>query len=161
MRIRNQTAVTIAYTLKDDAGAVLETTEGSEPLTYLHGGGNVVAGLERALEGRSAGDKLSVSLSPGEAYGLRDDGLVRRIPIRQLQVKEKDSVAVGGRYRAWTESGARMVQVTAREGSDVVVDGNHPRAGMTVHFDVAVIAVREATAAELAHGHVHGPDSDH
>jgi FKBP-type peptidyl-prolyl cis-trans isomerase SlyD len=161
VQIRSGQAVTIAYTIKDEAGKVLETREGGEPLTYLQGGGNVVVGLQKALEGKRVGEKLKVSLSPGDAYGLRDDTLIRKIPLRQLQVKDRDNVVVGGRYRAWMANGSHVVYVTAREGNHVVVDGNHPLAGVALHFEVEVIGVRDATAAELAHGHVHGPDSHH
>ena len=161
MQIGHGKAVTIAYNLKDDAGAVLETTEGGEPLSYLVGGGRVLGGLENALAGRSAGERLAVVLPAADAYGARDEGLVQTIPIRQLQVEDKSTVVVGGRYRAWLPDGAHLVVVKERRDKEVVVDGNHPLAGKALHFEVEVIAIREATAAELAHGHVHGPDSDH
>ena len=87
--------------------------------------------------------------------------LVKEFPIRQLQVEDKSTVVVGGRYRAWLPDGAHLVVVKERRDKEVVVDGNHPLAGKALHFEGEVIAIREATAAELAHGHVHGPDSDH
>ena len=154
-------AVTIAYNLKDDGGTVLETTEGGEPLSYLVGSGRIVDGLERALAGRSAGERLAVVLSAADGYGARDEGLVQTIPLRQLQVEDKSTVVVGGRYRAWLSHGALLVTVKERRDKEVVVDGNHPLAGKPLHCEVEVIAIRDATAAELAHGHVHGPDSDH
>ncbi len=161
MQIRAQTVVSIAYTLKDDAGEVLDSSEDRDPLAYIHGAGNIVPGLEKALEGKSAGDKLSVKLSPEEAYGPRDPALVATIPKRQLQVDDRSKVVVGGRYRAWLAGGAQLVQVTAIDGDQVSVDGNHPLAGMSLHFEVEVAEVRKATAQELTHGHVHGPGGHH
>lgn len=161
MQIGSKKAVTIAYTLKDDAGEVLDTSEGQEPLIYLHGTGNIVPGLEKALEGKTTGDKISVTLPPADAYGERDEKLVRNIPMRRLQVDDKAKVKVGGRYRAWMEDGGRVVHVTALKGDYVGVDANHPLAGKTLHFDVEVVGVRDATDDELAHGHVHGPGGHH
>jgi FKBP-type peptidyl-prolyl cis-trans isomerase SlyD len=153
--------VTIGYTLKDDAGLVLDSSEGGDPLTYLQGGGNIVPGLERALEGKGAGDRLSVTLSPDDGYGARDESLKTTIPARQLQVQDRSQVKVGERYRAWLADGAHVVLVTAIDGDQVSVDGNHPLAGMALHFDVTVVEVRKATAQELSHGHVHGPGGHH
>lgn len=161
MQIGSQKAVAIAYTLKDDEGKVLDSSEGHEPLTYLHGGDNLVAGLEKALEGKAAGDKLQVKLTPEEAYGSRDEALIRKVPLRKLQADGKTKVGVGGRYRVNTPEGPRSVLVTAVQGDYVTVDANHPLAGMTLHFDVEVISVRDATPEELTHGHVHGPGGHH
>ena len=161
MQIRAQSVVTIGYTLKNDAGEVLDSSDGADPLTYLQGGGNIVPGLERALEGKGAGDKLSVVLAPEDAYGARDESLKTTIPVRQVQVQDRSQIKVGERYRAWLADGARVVMVTAIDGSQVSVDGNHPLAGMTLHFEVYVVEVRKATAQELSHGHVHGPGGHH
>ncbi|HEX3693933.1 MAG TPA: peptidylprolyl isomerase [Polyangia bacterium] len=161
MKISAKKAVTIGYTVKDDAGEILDTSMGTDPLTYLHGLGNIVPGLERALEGKSAGDNVAVSLPPADGYGARDESLRQTIPLRQLQVDDKRKVKVGGRYRAWLAGGAHVVEVTAIDGDQVTVDGNHPLAGMTLHFTVDVVEVRNATADELAHGHVHGPGGHH
>jgi FKBP-type peptidyl-prolyl cis-trans isomerase SlyD len=161
MQIGAGKAVTIAYTLTDDAGKVLDRKPGDKPLTYLQGGGNVVPGLESALQGKVVGDQLEVTLSPGDAYGVRDETLVGKIPMRQLEVQDKKQIAVGGRYRAWMADGFRVVQVAGIEGDQVLIDGNHPMAGMTLRFAIEVMAVRDATAQELAHGHVHGPGGHH
>lgn len=161
MKIGAKKAVTIAYTLKDEAGEVLDTSQGGDPLTYLQGEGNIVPGLERALEGKTTGDNVKVALAPDDAYGKRDEALKQTIPARQLQVEDKRKVKVGGRYRAWLDGGAHTVEVIAVDGSQVTVDGNHPLAGMTLHFEVDVVEVRDATAEELAHGHVHGPGGHH
>ena len=161
MKIAAKAAVTIAYTLTDEAGQVLETSKGGDPLTYLQGRGNIVPGLEKALEGKSAGDSVKVSLPPEDAYGTRDEALAQTIPIRQIQVDDKRQIKVGGRYRAWIEGGPHTVLVKAIEKVQVAVDGNHPLAGRTLHFAIDVLEVRAATAEELAHGHVHGPGGHH
>ncbi|HEY2899685.1 MAG TPA: peptidylprolyl isomerase [Polyangia bacterium] len=161
MKISAKKAVTIGYTVKDDAGEILDTSMGTDPLTYLQGLGNIVPGLERALEGKTAGDNVVVSLAPADAYGTRDESLQQTIPLRQLQVDDKRKVKVGGRYRAWLDGGAHVVEVIAINGDQVTVDGNHPLAGKTLHFTVDVVEVRNATADELAHGHVHGPGGHH
>jgi len=159
MQIGSQKAVTIEYTLKDDAGEVLDTSDGRKPLTYLHGVGSLVPGLEKALEGKSAGETITVTLSPDEGYGARDERLVRKLPVRKL--REAAHVQVGGRYAADTPDGPRLVLVTELHGDYVTVDANHPLAGMSLHFSVKVVEVREATPEELAHGHVHGPGGHH
>jgi FKBP-type peptidyl-prolyl cis-trans isomerase SlyD len=158
MQIAAQKAVTIGYTLKDDAGKVLDSSEGGEPLTYLHGTGDIVPGLEKALEGKQVGDAISVSLSPEEAYGHRDERQVRNIPLRKLP---KGKVEAGMQYEVTTEAGPMLALVTAVKGDYATIDANHPLAGMSLHFDVNVVAVRDATPEELEHGHVHGPGDHH
>ena len=158
MQIADRTAVTIAYTLKDDAGKVIDTSEGKDPLTYLHGVGTLVPGLEKALQGKQAGDALNVDLAPADAYGDRDEQRIRNVPLRKLPAGK---VTVGARYRVQTEGGAVAALVLAVDGDYAKVDLNHPLAGMNLHFEVKVVGVREATKEELAHGHVHGPGGHH
>jgi len=158
MQIESRKAVTIDYTLKDDGGEVLDSSEGREPLTYLQGTGSVVPGLEKALAGKTVGDTVDVTLTPDEAYGPRDERLVRNMPRRKIA---EEKVKVGGRYPAETPEGPRLVLVTALRGDYATVDANHPLAGMTLHFSVKVVGVRDATDEEIAHGHVHGPGGHH
>ena len=158
MLIGPKTVVSIDYTLKSDAGDVLDTSEGREPLVYLHGAGNLVPGLEKALEGHVAGDNLEVSLPPAEAYGDRDDKMVRNLPLRKIADKKPQ---VGRRYRAQLDDGMAVVLVTGLRGDYATVDANHPLAGMTLHFQVKVVEIREATAEEMTHGHVHGAGDHH
>lgn len=153
MTIGPKTVVTIDYTLKDDGGAVLDSSDGGKPLVYLHGVGNLVPGLEKALDGKSTGETLSVSLGPDDGYGHRDESLVMNIQVRRLRDKK---AAVGLRTLAETKDGVRMVLVTAVRGDYATVDANHPLADMTLHFQVKVVDVREATADEIEHGHIHG-----
>jgi FKBP-type peptidyl-prolyl cis-trans isomerase SlyD len=158
MQIAPRTAVTIDYTLKDDSGEVLDSSEGKKPLTYLHGLGNLVPGLEKALEGKGAGESLEVSLTPEEGYGHHDDKLVRKLPLRKLADKNPQP---GRRTRAQFDDGLRFALVTSVSGDYATVDGNHPLAGKTLHFAVKIVAVREATKDELEHGHVHDGDGHH
>jgi FKBP-type peptidyl-prolyl cis-trans isomerase SlyD len=160
MKIAPKSVVTIDYTLKSEGGDVLDTSEGGEPLTYLHGMGNLVPGLEKALEGHDAGDSLEVNLAPADGYGDRDDKLVRNLPVRKLASGDKPP-QVGRRYRAQLEDGIAVVLVTGLKGDYATVDANHPLAGMSLHFQIKVKEVREATAEELTHGHVHGPGGQH
>ena len=159
MAIAADQVVSIHYTLKNDAGEVLDRSQADAPLTYLHGRGNLIPGLERELTGKSSGDRLQVRIVPAEAYGEYDQGLVQRVPRRAL--KGVRDVRVGLQLQAQTAQGARVVTVTQLSGDLVTLDGNHPLAGQHLNFDVEVGAVRAATAEELAHGHVHGPGGHH
>jgi FKBP-type peptidyl-prolyl cis-trans isomerase SlyD len=158
MQIGPKKAVTIEYTLKDEAGEILDTSSGRPPLTYLHGVGALVPGLETALDGKAAGDAVDVTLTPDEGYGTRDERLVRKVPLRKLR---DQNVAVGRRVPADMDGGPRLVLITALHGDYATVDANHPLAGKTLAFAVKVVEVRDATAEELAHGHVHGPGGHH
>jgi FKBP-type peptidyl-prolyl cis-trans isomerase SlyD len=158
MQIGAKKAVTIHYTLKDDAGEVLDTSDKRDPLTYLHGTGNIVPGLEAALEGKSPGDALDVTLTPEQAYGQRDEEAVRNVPRRKLPAGK---IAVGTQFRMQTDGGMVVGTVLALRGDYVTVDLNHPLAGKTLHFNVSVVEVRDATEEELSHGHVHGPGGHH
>jgi FKBP-type peptidyl-prolyl cis-trans isomerase SlyD len=159
MAIAADQVVSIHYTLKNDAGEVLDRSQADAPLTYLHGHGNLIPGLERELAGKSPGDKVQVRIVPAEAYGEYDDALVQRVPRRSL--KGIRDVRVGLQLQAQTAQGARVVTVTQLAGDLVTLDGNHPLAGQHLNFDVEIGEVRAATAEELAHGHVHGPDGHH
>ena len=155
MQVAANKVVLIHYTLTSGSGEVLDSSAGGDPLAYLHGGGNLVPGLEEALEGRSAGTRLKVAVAPDKAYGTHDPDLVQTVPKRAFQGIA--DIRPGMRFTAQTEQGARQVVVTRVVGDIVTVDGNHPLAGQSLNFDVEITEVREATAEELQHGHVHGP----
>ena len=159
MSIKKDSVVTFNYTLKDDAGEVIDSSAPGEPLAYLHGHGNLVPGLERELEGRNAGDKLTVKVTPSDGYGEHNKDLIQKIPRRSL--KGINKITVGMRLHAQTQEGPRAVTVTAVTGDMVTIDGNHPLAGQNLNFDIELIEVRDATEEELAHGHVHGPGGHH
>jgi len=159
LTIKRNSVVTFHYTLKDDTGEVIDSSSGQEPLAYLHGHGQIVAGLERELEGRSTGDKLSVKVPAADGYGEYNKALVQKVPRRAL--KGIANISVGMRLHAQSSEGARAVVVTHVAGDMVTLDGNHPLAGQNLNFDIEVTEVREATEEELSHGHVHGPGGHH
>ena len=159
MSISPDQVVSIHYTLRDDTGEVIDRSAEGEPLAYLHGRGQLIPGLERELTGRSAGDRLQVKIAPAEGYGEYDRELVQQVPRRAL--KGVGQLRVGLRLQAQTPDGPRAVTVTQLNGDMVTLDGNHPLAGKTLHFQVEVAAVRAATEEELAHGHVHGAGGHH
>jgi FKBP-type peptidyl-prolyl cis-trans isomerase SlyD len=159
MLIAKDAVVTLHYTLKNDAGETLDTSAGGDPLAYLQGNGNLIPGLERALEGKKAGDKLSVKISPSDGYGELDKALVQQVPRRSF--KGIANIQVGMQFQVQTPEGPRAVTVTNVVGDMVTVDGNHPLAGQNLNFDVEVTDVRTATEEELSHGHVHGPGGHH
>jgi len=142
------------YTLKDAQGEVLDSSEGQEPLTYLHGAGNIIIGLEEQLTDKNVGDQVNAVVSPEKGYGQPVDALIQTVP-KEAFGAEIDNVAVGMRFQAETEQGPVPVVVTAMDSTTVTVDGNHPLAGKELHFDVTIESVREATQEEIEHGHVH------
>jgi FKBP-type peptidyl-prolyl cis-trans isomerase SlyD len=153
MKIEDNTVVSIDYTLKDDTGTVLDTSDGREPLDYLQGAGNIIPGLEKALVGKTVGDAIDVVIGPDDGYGRRDDKAVRKLPLRKLADKNPQ---VGRRYRAQLDDGVAVVLVTAISGDYATIDANHPLADKQLHFAVKVTGVRAATDEEKEHGHVHG-----
>jgi FKBP-type peptidyl-prolyl cis-trans isomerase SlyD len=154
MQIAQNSVVAFHYTLTNDAGEVLDSSEGRQPLTYLHGAGNIIPGLEKQLEGREAGEKLNVSVAPEEGYGEVQPQLVQEVPRDAFQGVE--AVEPGMQFQAQTQGGPLMVTVTKVEGDTVTVDGNHPLAGQKLNFDVEISTVRDASQEEIEHGHVHG-----
>lgn len=158
MPIEARKVVSIDYTLSDESGRVLDSSRGRAPLAYLHGAGNIVPGLEKALDGKSEGETLEVSVPPAEGYGVRDERLLQNIAIRKLPDKKAQ---VGMRLHAQTEHGTRIVTVTAVRGDYATIDANHPLAGRTLNFKVTIVGVRDATDEERTHGHAHGPGGHH
>lgn len=160
MQIAKHSVVTINYRLKDSEGNVLDSSEGGEPLVYLHGVGNLVPGLEKALEGKSKGDSISVAVSPDEGYGERNLDLIQEVPRDRFE--DSDNVEVGMQFQARTSAGGvRVFRVLGVTEDSIRVDGNHELAGETLHFDVEVVDVRAANAEEIQHGHAHGPGGHH
>ncbi len=155
MAIKQDSVVTLHYTLTDDGGDVIDSSASGDPLSYLHGRGNLIPGLERELQGKSAGDKLTVKVAPADGYGVYDQSLIEQIPRRSL--KGIANIKVGMQLRAQTPQGPRTVTVTRIVGDMVTLDANHPLAGKNLNFEVEITGVRDATEEELSHGHVHGP----
>jgi FKBP-type peptidyl-prolyl cis-trans isomerase SlyD len=159
VEIAADTVVLIHYTLKDDDGAVIDSSSGGDPLAYIQGHGNLVAGLEKALEGKKEGDTVAVSVAPADGYGKYDAALIQRVPKRSLQ--GSGEIKKGMQFQGQTPDGMRLFTVSAVVGDMITLDGNHPLADKTLHFDVNIVGVREATAEELEHGHVHGAGGHH
>jgi FKBP-type peptidyl-prolyl cis-trans isomerase SlyD len=159
VQIAKNNVATINYRLSDDQGNLIDESAGRDPVVYLHGVGNLVPGLERALEGKSQGDSLSVIVPPQEGFGERDDALVQDVPRDRFE--GADSVEIGMQFQARTPAGVRVFRVVDVKDDSVRVDGNHELAGETLHFDVEVLDVREALPEEIEHGHAHGPGGHH
>ncbi len=159
MKIAQDTAVSIHYTLRDADGATLDASGSTGPLAYLHGHGNIIPGLESALEGKVVGDKFTVNVAPEQGYGVRDERLVQMVP--RTRFGDSAELVAGMQFQAQSPQGPRLVTVTRVEKDLVTVDSNHPLAGKTLTFEVDVAEVRKATRVELEHGHVHGPGGHH
>jgi FKBP-type peptidyl-prolyl cis-trans isomerase SlyD len=159
MQIAERTVASFNYTLTNDAGEVIDSSEGRSPLAYLHGAGNIVPGLEKEMAGRKAGDRFDVVVAPEEGYGQPNPMLVQVVPREAFQ--GVDTIEVGMEFQAQTPQGPLSVVVSKVDADNVTVDGNHPLAGKTLHFAIEVTDVRDASVEELAHGHVHGPGGHH
>ncbi len=152
--IGDNLVVTMHYKLTDDSGNVLDTSEGSQPLAYLHGAGNIIPGLEKALVGKVEGDSLQVKIEPGEGYGDVNPALVQTID--KSAFKGVETIEVGMTFEAQAPDGSmQRIRIQKVEGDAITIDGNHPLAGVVLHFDVTIVSVREATEEEVAHGHAH------
>ena len=159
MQIAKDKVASIEYTLTDTEGTILDSSVGGEPLAYLHGAGNIIPGLEKALEGRKVGDAFVVSIAPVDGYGEKDDSLAQEVPRHMFG--GVDQIEVGMQFHAQTDHGMQVITVAAVNGDMITVDANHPLAGQTLTFDVKVVEVRAATGEELEHGHVHGAGGHH
>lgn len=155
MPVANDMVVSIHYTLTNAAGEVLDSSDGGEPLTYLHGSGNIIPGLESALEGQEAGSNLKVEVSPEQGYGSVQDALIQEVPRKAFG--DVQDIQEGMRFQAETDQGPVPVVITKVSDDTVTVDGNHPLAGQVLFFDVSISEIRAATEDELSHGHAHGP----
>jgi len=158
--IGENSVVAMHYKLTDGDDITIDSSEGSEPLTYLHGSGNVIPGLEKALVGKAEGDNLQVEVAPAEGYGEILPELIQSIEKSSFQGVEK--IEVGMSFEATGPDGSmQRVEVKEIEGDMITIDANHPLAGITLKFDVTIVSIREATEQELEHGHVHTHGDDH
>lgn len=158
MKIEKNKVVSMIYTLKDDSGKVLDSNDSSNVLSFIQGLGNIIPGLEQALEGKAKGEKMNVSVQAVNGYGDRNEEMVQELTKDQFG---KEEAKVGMQFHAQGHHGPYVVTVTKIEGDTVTVDANHPLAGVDLHFDVEITEVREAENEELEHGHVHGPGGHH
>lgn len=153
MKITKNVVPSIAYQVRTQDGVLVDEAPVEQPLEYLHGHNNLVIGLENALEGKAVGDTFEVRVKPEEAYGEYNENMVQRVPKDVFM--GVDELEVGMRFIADTDLGPLPVVITEVDGDEVVVDGNHMLAGQELLFSVEVVATREATLEEIAHGHVH------
>ncbi len=160
MLIAANKAVSIDYTLTNDAGEIIDSSAGGAPLVYLHGAGNIIVGLEKALIGKQAGDEMSVFIEPNEAYGEYSAELVAT--LNRSMFEGVSELEVGMQFHAsGPDGGMQIVTIRDIDGDDVIVDGNHPLAGQRLNFQVKIVNVRDASAEEVAHGHIHGEGGCH
>jgi len=154
MKIENHCVVSIHYTLTDDAGQTLDSSAGRDPLTYLHGTGSLIPGLEQELDGREAGQAFQATIQPEHAYGMPRPELVQEVPLEALA--QVENLHEGMQLQSRSPDGrVQMLIVEAIGDESATLNANHALAGQVLHFDVTVEAVREATAEELEHGHAH------
>ena len=152
--IGTNTVVSVKYTLTNDAGEILDRSEDSKPMQYLHGAGNIIPGLEKAMVGKGQGDAFQVRVEPAEAYGDVDPEGIRIIEKKAFEGVE--SVEPGMVFEAQAPDGkSQRIVVKKVEGENVTIDINHPLAGVALNFDIEVVSVRESTEEERTHGHAH------
>ena len=154
MQISEKKVALISYTLTNSEGQVLDQADEKEPFAFIAGIGNIIAGLDSALNGKVAGDALQVSIEAKDAYGEHKPELLQTVPLEMFQGVDK--IEVGMQFQAQSDQGVNVVTVAKVDGEEVTIDANHPLAGETLNFDVKVLEVREATEEELEHGHAHG-----
>lgn len=147
------------YELKNDNGEILDSSKGREPLAYIHGMGNIIPGLEKELNNKIKGDKINAVIAPEEAYGVKDDRKVFKVGKNQFQ--GEGSIVEGMQIQAEANGKMEVGTVEKIDNEEVTLNFNHPLAGETLHFDVEVMGVRDATEEELSHGHVHGEGGHH
>ena len=159
MQATHQKVVALDYTLKDDEGSVIDESQG-DGFAYLHGYQNIIPGLEQALEGKTVGDEFDVTISPADGYGEFDAGKIQEVPKEAFP--DDTEILPGMQFHAQSPEGQMIyATVTKVEDNTVTIDANHSLAGKTLHFKVKVTDIRDASAEELEHGHVHGPDGHH
>jgi len=151
--------VTFHYTLKNADGEQMETSRDKQPMSYLHGANNIIIGLEKAMEGHAVKDEFSVTVTPEEAYGVRNEANVQRIPLKRL--KGIGKISPGQILNLQTNQGPVQVTVLRVGRFNVDVDANHPLAGQALTFDIEITDIRDASEEELNHRHVHGPGGHH
>ena len=157
MKITKYKIVSLAYTLKNDDGEILDTADQNNPFLYMHGVGGIIKGLENALNDKSIDDSFNLIVAPDEAYGERDDKLTESVPRNMFEGIPDEELVAGAQFHAQTGQGTQVITIAEIEGDTVKIDANHSLAGETLHFAVSVLDIREATEEEIAHGHPHSP----
>lgn len=162
MSIQKDKVVQFHYRLSHD-GQELETSHGEDPVAYLHGHGNIIAGLEKQMEGKNEGDVFSTDVAAAEAYGLREENAIQRVPIKHLSGTKKELARIrpGMVVNVNTEKGPQQATVVKAGKFNVDLDTNHPLAGKDLRFDIEIASIRDASDEEIAHGHAHGVGGHH
>ncbi|MFZ4796966.1 MAG: FKBP-type peptidyl-prolyl cis-trans isomerase [Bacteroidia bacterium] len=155
MKVSLNNVVAIHYTLTNNEGTVLDSSDGRGPLNFIHGLGHLIPGMEEGLDGKQVGNKFQLKISPEKGYGTYQNEMVQEVPVSAFAGQE---IKVGMQFEAGTGDQRFLVTIKAIDAETVTVDGNHPLAGVELNFDIEVLEIREATEDELAHGHVHGPE---
>jgi FKBP-type peptidyl-prolyl cis-trans isomerase SlyD len=161
MTIQNNKVITINYVLKDDQGVLIDESKDSS-FCYLHGANNIIPGMEDALTGRDRGDKFNLVVEPADAYGEYNPNLTQ--VVDRSMFEGNDDIQAGMQFQAQDDQGHFMIITIAKvDGDEITIDGNHPLAGTTLHYDIEVMDIRDATDEELSHGHVqqHGHSRAH
>lgn len=167
MVIADDCAVAFHYKLAEvnkegEIGSWLERSSVGQPLWYLHGHANVVPGLEAAMVGKKAGDKIAITIAPDQAYGERQSNSLQRVPIKHLRLtSEQKKLAPGMVVGVQTNQGVVNALIVKAGRFNVDIDTNHPFAGRTLHYEVEIVQVRAANAQEIEHRHVHAPGAHH
>ena len=155
MQIDQHKVASIHYTLTNNEGNILDSSAGRDPLTYIHGTGNLIPGMEEGMQGKKKGDKFNLKVTPEKGYGVKSDKLMQQVPRSSFGAQP---IEMGMQFQ--TNNG-QVVTITKIGLDSVTVDGNHPLAGVELNFAVEVLEVRNATPEEISHGHVHGPGGHH
>lgn len=163
MQISKDKVVTFHYTLKDENGEQMESSHGGDPMAYLHGHGNIITGLEKAMEGKGGEEHFSVTVAPKDGYGERVEDAIQRVPVKHIMGDKSSRAKLkpGMVVSVNTEEGPRQVMVLKAGKFNVDVDTNHPLAGKTLTFDVEIQSIRDASDDEISHGHAHGVGGHH
>lgn len=155
MNISKNTVPSLAYTLKNTDGELLDKADKDNAFIYLHGHSGIIVGLEKALEGKIVGDSLTLEIPPEEAYGERKESSIQDVPLDMFGNVDKSELYEGAQFQAETNQGMQVVTVQQIGEESITIDGNHPMAGLTLQFDIEVLDIRSATEEEIAHGHIH------
>ena len=155
MKIEKDKVVSISYTLKDDDGSIIDSTDGGGPLLYIQGYQNIIPGLERELEGKAKGDTFNISIPAIDGYGEINPNLIQFLP--KTRFPDAEELQIGMQFQADSPEGTMILTILEITDKEVKVDGNHPLAGKELHFEVEVLELRVASDEEIQHGHVHGP----
>lgn len=159
MQVAANKVITLNYTLKNDAGEIIDQSQDGS-FCYLHGANNIIPAMEQALEGRSKDDSLELNLAAAEGYGEYNPELTQ--VVERAMFEPGTEIEVGMQFQAQSADGHMIaITVTEVEGDKITIDGNHPLAGINLSYELNVVDVREATEEEIAHGHIHSHDHEH